>query len=241
MQTKSSLIVRDLTKSYGDFVAINKISFKVPSNGIFGLLGTNGAGKTTLIGMILGLIKPSSGSISIFEKPFEKNKSYILKRINFESPYVDLPKKLTVKQNLVFYSRLYGINNYLENIEFLSEGLKIEELLNKKFGTLSAGQKTKVGICKSLINSPKLLLLDEPTSSLDPETSIFIRNFLVKYQKKMKSSIIIASHNMIEVEKICERIILLKGGSIVVEGKVNDLLVKKKKRNLEQLFIEICG
>ncbi len=237
MQLKSSLHVQNLCKYFGNFKAIDNISFAFPSEGIFGLLGVNGAGKTTLIGMILGLIKPSSGVIKIFGKSFFDNRFSIMKEINFESPYIDLPKKLTVQQILVFYARMYGVKNYMENIFLLAKELKIEKFLNKKFGTLSAGQKTKVGICKSLINKPKVLLLDEPTSSLDPETSISVREFLKDYQKKMKSVIIVASHNMIEIEKICHRIIILKAGKIVLEGNTQELISNYQKENLEELFL----
>ena len=237
MQLKSSLHVQNLCKYFGNFKAIDNISFAFPSEGIFGLLGVNGAGKTTLIGMILGLIKPSSGVIKIFGKTFFDNRFSIMKEINFESPYIDLPKKLTVQQILVFYARMYGVKNYMENIFLLAKELKIEKFLNKKFGTLSAGQKTKVGICKSLINKPKVLLLDEPTSSLDPETSISVREFLKDYQKKMKSVIIVASHNMIEIEKICHSIIILKAGKIVLEGNTQELISNYQKENLEELFL----
>ncbi len=237
MQLKSSLHVQNLCKYFGNFKAIDNISFAFPSEGIFGLLGVNGAGKTTLIGMILGLIKPSSGVIKIFGKSFFDNRFSIMKEINFESPYIDLPKKLTVQQILVFYARMYGVKNYMENIFLLAKELKIEKFLNKKFGTLSAGQKTKVGICKCLINKPKVLLLDEPTSSLDPETSISVREFLKDYQKKMKSVIIVASHNMIEIEKICHSIIILKAGKIVLEGNTQELISNYQKENLEELFL----
>lgn len=229
----------NLSKKFDDFYALKNISFKLPESGIYGLLGTNGAGKTTLLGMILGLITPSSGDIFVFNKNFSYNYKKLLKRMNFESPYVDLPKKLTVKQNLIFYSRLYGVVNYMKNIESLSKNLKIFDLLERNFGTLSAGQKTRVGLCKALINRPELLLLDEPTASLDPETSLFVRKFLLSYQKENKISILIASHNMAEVESICTRVIILDKGRIKLDGKPKDLIRKYKQKNLEQLFINI--
>ena len=237
MQLKSSLYVENLCKNFGQFKAIDNITFRLPEKGIFGLLGVNGAGKTTLIGMILGLIKPSSGNINVFGKSFKENKFSIMKQINFESPYIDLPKKLSVREILTFYSKMYGVVNYKENITILAKKLKIEIFLDKKFGTLSAGQKTKVGICKSLVNNPRILLLDEPTSSLDPETSIFIRKFLKDYQKKMKSVIIIASHNMTEIENICHSIIVLKAGKIILEGNTKSLILNNRKKNLEELFL----
>ena len=231
----------NLSKKFNNFSAIDNISFKIRNPGILGLLGTNGAGKTTLMGMILGLIQPTFGKIRIFDQEYSLNKYDILKKINYESPYIDLPKKLTVKQNLILYSKLYGVENHLEKIIKLSDSIKILDILDKKFGNLSAGQKTKVGICKALINSPELLLLDEPTASLDPETSIFIREFLLNYQKQNQSAIIIASHNMQEVESICDRIIILNKGKIMFDEKTNDLIKKEKSRNLEDLFLNLDG
>ena len=171
-----SLKLVNVTKLFNNNVALNKISFTLPNKGIFGLLGTNGAGKTTLIGIILGLIDTTKGDVFVFEKKLSEFRYDILKKLNFTSPYLDLPKKLTVKQNLTFYARLYNVKNF-DIIEELSEELKISDLLRKQFGSLSAGQKTKVGLCKALINTPQLLLLDEPTSSLDPETSHIVRTF----------------------------------------------------------------
>lgn len=231
----------NLSKKFNNFSAIDNISFKIRNPGILGLLGTNGAGKTTLMGMILGLIQPTFGKIRIFDLEYSSNKYDILKKINYESPYIDLPKKLTVKQNLILYSRLYGVENHLEKIMKLSDSIKILDILDKKFGNLSAGQKTKVGICKALINSPELLLLDEPTASLDPETSIFVRDFLLNYQKKTQSAIIIASHNMQEVESICDRIIILNKGKIMFDEKTNDLIKKEKSKSLEDLFLNLDG
>ena len=229
----------NLSKKFNNFSAIDNISFKIRNPGILGLLGTNGAGKTTLMGMILGLIQPTFGKIRIFDQEYSFNKYDILKKINYESPYIDLPKKLTVKQNLILYSKLYGVENHLEKIMELSDSIKILDILDKKFGNLSAGQKTKVGICKALINSPELLLLDEPTASLDPETSIFNRDFLLNYQKKTQSAIIIASHNMQEVESICDRIIILNKGKIMFDEKTNDLIKKEKSKSLEDFFLNL--
>lgn len=229
----------NLSKKFNNFSAIDNISFKIRNPGILGLLGTNGAGKTTLMGMILGLIQPTFGKIRIFDQEYSFNKYDILKKINYESPYIDLPKKLTVKQNLILYARLYGVENHLEKIMKLSDSIKISDILDKKFGNLSAGQKTKVGICKALINSPELLLLDEPTASLDPETSIFVRDFLLNYQKKTQSAIIIASHNMQEVESICDRIIILNKGKIMFDEKTNDLIKKEKSKSLEDFFLNL--
>ena len=229
--------VNSLTKVYSNISVIDNLTFKVKKNGIFGLLGRNGAGKTTLLGILMGLITPSTGEILIFGEDIEIKKYSILKRLNFQSPYVDLPKKLTVKQNLIFYSRLYGLRNANEFLNNLSLDLKINPLLNKYFGSLSAGQKTRVSICKALLNKPELLLLDEPTASLDPETSIFIRDYLTNYQKKNNSSILLASHNLNEIETMCEEIIILKAGKIITRGKISELLDNKSK-SLETLFLE---
>ena len=207
----SFIKVVNLVKNFDDQSVIKNISFNVNKNSIVGILGKNGAGKTTLLGMLLGLITPTKGDEYIFGKNLKFNKKDILNEINFQSPYVDLPKKMTVEQNLYFYSRLYGVKNFNKVIETLVSDLKIDDLL-KNYGSLSAGQKTKINLCKALLNKPKLLLLDEPTASLDPETSIFIRNYLLAYQKKNKSSILITSHNLDEIQAMCSNIILLKSG-----------------------------
>ena len=229
--------VNSLSKIYSNISVIDNLTFKVKKSRIFGLLGRNGAGKTTLLGILMGLITPSTGEILIFGEDIEIKKYSILKRLNFQSPYVDLPKKLTVKQNLIFYSRLYGLRNANEFLNNLSLDLKINPLLNKYFGSLSAGQKTRVSICKALLNKPELLLLDEPTASLDPETSIFIRDYLTNYQKKNNSSILLASHNLNEIENMCKEIIILKAGKIMTGGKISELLDNKSK-SLETLFLE---
>ncbi len=234
----NSLELRKITKQFNKNVALNDINFSLPKSGIFGLLGTNGAGKTTLIGIILGLIDATRGEIFVFEKKLSDFRYDILNKINFSSPYLDLPKKLTVEQNLYFYARLYNVKN-LEIINELSDELKICDLLKKQFGSLSAGQRTKVGLCKALVNSPKLLLLDEPTSSLDPETSFFVRCFLKKYQKNKNISILTASHNMKEVEEICDRVIVLNKGELLIDGIPKDLIKKYNTKNFEEFFLNI--
>ena len=234
----NSLELKKVTKQFNKNIALNDINFSLPKSGIFGLLGTNGAGKTTLIGIILGLIDATRGEIFVFDKKLSDFRYDILNKINFSSPYLDLPKKLTVEQNLYFYARLYNVKN-LEIINELSQELKICDLLKKQFGSLSAGQKTKVGLCKALVNSPKLLLLDEPTSSLDPETSFFVRSFLKKYQKNKNISILTASHNMKEVEEICDRVIVLNKGELLIDGIPKDLIKKYNTKNLEEFFLNI--
>ena len=229
--------VSNLVKIFDKRKIINNISFDVSENSVVGILGKNGAGKTTLLGMLMGLILPSSGKIKILGKDLNKKKNEILKKINFQSPYVDLPKKMTVEQNLYFYSRLYGIKNFKDIVNDLIDKLKMKDLIKKNYGSLSAGQKTKVNLCKALINNPKLLLLDEPTASLDPETSIFIREFLLKFQKKNNSSILITSHNLDEIQSICSKIILLKFGTVVSDGNLNEILKTKNYSTLQDFFL----
>ena len=229
--------VVNLVKNFDEQSVIKNISFNVKKNSIVGILGKNGAGKTTLLGMLLGLITPTKGDIFILGKNLKLNKKEILSEINFQSPYVDLPKKMTVEQNLSFYSRLYGVKNFNIVIENLVDDLKIRDLLKKNYGSLSAGQKTKINLCKALLNKPKLLLLDEPTASLDPETSIFIRNYLLEYQKKNSSSILITSHNLDEVQAMCSNIILLKSGEIVSEGNIKQILKNYNYKTLIELFL----
>ena len=229
--------VSNLVKIFDKRKIIKNISFDVSENSVVGILGKNGAGKTTLLGMLMGLILPSSGKIEILGEDLNIKKNEILKKINFQSPYVDLPKKMTVEQNLYFYSRLYGIKNFKDIINDLVDKLKMKDLINKSYGSLSAGQKTKVNLCKALINNPKLLLLDEPTASLDPETSIFIREFLLKFQKKNNSSILITSHNLDEIQSICSKIILLKYGTVVSDGNLNEILKTKNYSTLQDFFL----
>ena len=229
--------VVNLVKNFDEQSVIKNISFNVKKNSIVGILGKNGAGKTTLLGMLLGLITPTKGDIFILGKNLKLNKKEILSEINFQSPYVDLPKKMTVEQNLSFYSRLYGVKNFNIVIENLVDDLKIGDLIKKNYGSLSAGQKTKINLCKALLNKPKLLLLDEPTASLDPETSIFIRNYLLEYQKKNSSSILITSHNLDEVQAMCSNIILLKSGEIVSEGNIKQILKNYNYKTLIELFL----
>ena len=230
--------VSNLVKFFDDRKIIKSISFNVSKSSIVGILGKNGAGKTTLLGMLMGLISPSSGKIEILGKDLNLKKNEILKNINFQSPYIELPKKMTVEQNLHFYSRLYGIKNFKDVIDDLVFNLKVDDLMKKSYGSLSAGQKTKVNLCKALINKPKLLLLDEPTASLDPETSIFIREFLVKYRKINNSSVLITSHNLEEIQSICSKLILLKLGKVASQGNLNDLLKKNNYSSLQDFFLE---
>ncbi len=235
---KSSIEINKLSKNYGDSQVIKDITFKLPQEGIYGILGKNGAGKTTLLAMLMGLVTPTSGDINIFGKSLKYKKYEILKDINFQSPYVELPKKMTVLQNLYFYARLYDVKNYELVINNISSELRINELLNKNYGSLSSGQKTRVNLCKSLLNNPKLLLLDEPTASLDISTSEFIRNYIINFQKKNKSTIVITSHDLVEIELMCSYLIILNKGNIFFEGDIKSLIKKNNYRSLKEFFLK---
>ena len=236
---KNSIEVINLSKTYKTKNAVNNINFKINENEIVGLLGPNGCGKTTTIGMILGLLKPTNGQVIINGKNIENNKISILHKMNFISPYIELPKKLTVNQNLIVYGKLYNIQNLNERINFLSEKLRLGDLLDKITGELSSGQKNRVSLAKALINDPTVLLLDEPTAALDPETADFIRTFLEKYKEEKKISVLLASHNMDEVKRLCNSIMMMKDGKIVDNGTPEDLIKKYGQKNLEEVFLEI--
>lgn len=233
--------VKKLTKNFKNTLAVNNISFEVNSGQTIGLLGPNGCGKTTSIGMILGLIKPTSGQVLIDNKDINKtDRCEVLSKINFASPYIELPKKLTVKQNLEVYARLYGIEDFNSRIEEISEDLNLEPFINRKNGELSSGQKNRVSLAKSLINKPKILLLDEPTASLDPDVGDFVRKFIEKYKSKNKVTVLLASHNMNEVERLCDSVVMMKAGKIVDHGTCADLIEKHGRNNLEEAFLKIA-
>ena len=236
---KNLVEVKNIKKNYGKNEAVKGISFKIKEDEIIGLLGPNGSGKTTTIGMLLGLLKPTSGEILINGQKLEGNRIEILEQINFISPYIELTKKLTVKQNLTVYGKLYKINNINERIEFLSEKLRLGGLLNGITGELSSGQKNRVSLAKALINEPKVLLLDEPTASLDPEVGDFVRSFLEDYKKEKKISILLASHNMNEVTRLCKSILMMKDGIIIDEGNPKELINKHGRKNLEEVFLKL--
>ena len=235
----NSIEVINLSKKYKSREAVNNINFKINENEIIGLLGPNGCGKTTTIGMILGLLKPTSGEVLINGINIEKNKISLLHKMNFISPYVELPKKLTVKQNLIVYGKLYNIKNLNDQIDHLSNKLRLNKLLDKVTGELSSGQKNRVSLAKALINDPEILLLDEPTASLDPETGDFVRTFLENYKKDKKISVLLASHNMDEVKRLCSSVLMMKDGSIVDSGAPDYLIKKHGRKNLEEVFLEI--
>ena len=233
------LEVIGLSKIYNNKDAVKDISFKVNKNEIIGILGPNGCGKTTTIGMILGLLKPSNGKVLRNGIEIEKKRVDLLNQLNFISPYIELPKKLTVKQNLEVYGRLYDVKNLKKKIEMLSEKLRLSEIIDKLTGELSSGQKNRVSLAKSIINNPTVLLLDEPTASLDPETGDFVRSFLESYQKENKASILLASHNMSEVERLCSSVLMMNKGSIVDSGKPEQLIKKHGRKNMEEVFLKI--
>ena len=231
--------VNELKKNYSSKEAVKGISFNIKENEILGLLGPNGCGKTTTIGMLLGLLKPSAGEIKIDNMSFEKNRIEILSKINFISPYIELPKKLTVQQNLTVYGKLYNIKNLKERIEYLTEKLRLEELLKRVTGELSSGQKNRASLAKALINKPKVLFLDEPTASLDPEIGDFVRSFLETYKRENKISILLASHNMSEVSRLCKSVLMMKNGIIIDEGTPKDLIDQHGRKNLEEVFLKL--
>ena len=237
---QNSVEVINLSKSYGNKDAVKNINFKIKENEIIGLLGPNGCGKTTTIGMLLGLLKPSSGQIFINGMKIEKNRISILQKINFISPYIELPKKLTVKQNLIVYGKLYSVTNLSRRIEYLSEKLRLNNLLNTITGELSSGQKNRASLAKALINDPRVLFLDEPTASLDPEVGDFVRTFLENYKKERKISILLASHNMEEVRRLCSSILMMKDGIIIDKGKPEELIAKHGRKNLEEVFLKLA-
>ena len=236
----SSIEVINLSKIYKSKKAVKNINFKVNEDEIIGLLGPNGCGKTTTIGMILGLLKPTEGKVLINGKDIEKDKISLLRRMNFISPYIELPKKLKVKQNLIVYGKLYNVKNLENQIEYLSNKLRLNDLLEKITGELSSGQKNRVSLAKALINDPSVLLLDEPTASLDPETGDFIRTFIEEYKKEKKISVLLASHNMDEVKRLCSSVLMMKEGDIVDRGTPNELIKKHGRKNLEEVFLKIA-
>ena len=237
---QNTIKVTNLKKSYGTKEAVKNINFEIKENEIIGLLGPNGSGKTTTIGMILGLLKPTGGEVLINGLKIENNPIEILQKINFISPYIELPKKLTVKQNLIVYGKLYSVKNLNEKIDYLVSKLRLENLLNRVTGELSSGQKNRISLAKAIINDPNVLLLDEPTASLDPEIGDFVRTFLENYKKEKKVSILLASHNMDEVTRLCSSIMMMKNGLIIDQGKPNDLIKKHGRKNLEEVFLKLA-
>ena len=233
------LEVIELSKVYNKKEAVKNISFKIKKKEIVGILGPNGCGKTTTIGMILGLLKPTKGKVLINGFEIENKRVASLNNLNFISPYIELPKKLSVKQNLEVYGRLYDVKNLNSKIQYLSEKLRLNEIMYKITGELSSGQKNRVSLAKSIINDPTVLLLDEPTASLDPETGDFVRSFLENYHKERETSILLASHNMAEVERLCSTVLMMKNGVIIDQDSPKELIKKHGRKNLEDVFLKL--
>jgi ABC-2 type transport system ATP-binding protein len=233
------LKTENLTKKYSSVLAVDNLCFGLEKGTITALLGGNGAGKTTTLSMLLGLLEPTSGSIRLFDQDFIRNRYSVLDKMNFSSPYVDLPQRLTVRENLTVYAKLYGVSNLGERIQQVSQEFRLDELLDRKVRKLSSGQKTRVSLAKALINRPKFLLLDEPTASLDPDTTSWIRDFLRNYRDTNDATILFASHDMREVELLCDDVLLMKSGKLVEKGSPSTLLDKYDRENLEQVFLQL--
>jgi ABC-2 type transport system ATP-binding protein len=232
--------VRDLVKRFDRVTAVNGVSFGVAAGSTVALLGGNGAGKTTTISMLLGLLLPTSGTVRVLGEDMLKHRHRVLPRMNFSSPYVDLPHRLTVRQNLTVYAHLYGVPHWRKRIAELAERLAIAELMRLAFGSLSAGQKTRVALAKALLNRPSVLLLDEPTASLDPDTADWVRRYLADYRDETGAAILLASHNMAEVERLCDEVLMMKRGRIVDRGSPRDLLARYGRQNMEEVFLDIA-
>jgi ABC-2 type transport system ATP-binding protein len=239
-EMRPAIRVENLSKRYGDVVAVDDLSFEVPVGSTTALLGANGAGKTSTIAMILGLLAASSGRITVLGEEVPRHRARVLGRMNFSSPYVDLPARLSVRQNLLVYADLYRVERPRERIGALSVDLDIEGLLDRPTGRLSSGQKTRLMLAKALINRPELLLLDEPTASLDPDTADVIRGYLERYQREYVATVLLASHNMAEVERLCSNVLMLKRGRLVDQGAPAELLRRYGRANLEQVFLDIA-
>ena len=235
-----ALVVEDLTKDYKTTRAVDGVSFSLPRGGVLGLLGGNGAGKTTTIAMIMGLVIPTRGRVAVLGHDMARERHKVLHRMNFESPYVDMPHRLTVRQNLTVFGRLYGVPDLRARIAALAEEFDLGEVLDRPSGRLSAGQKTRVSLAKALVNEPEVLLLDEPTASLDPDTADLVRPRLESYRRRRGASILLASHNMPEVERLCDEVIVMKRGRVVDAGAPEELIRRYGRTALEEVFIDIA-
>ena len=235
-----ALRVDDLTKRYGDVVAVDSIGFHVPLGSVTALLGGNGAGKTTTIAMLLGIVLPTGGRITIFGQDMLAHRYRLLPRMNFQSPYVDMPHRLTVEENLIVFARLYGVRKARERARELARDLDLEPLLKRPAGQLSAGQKTRVALAKALVNEPEFLLLDEPTASLDPDTADWVRSYLERYRARRGATILLASHNMAEVERLADQVLMMKGGKIVDRGAPGQLLARYGRQTMEEVFLDVA-
>jgi ABC-2 type transport system ATP-binding protein len=236
----SAIAVENLRKVYKAATAVEGISFSLPAGSITGLLGGNGAGKTTTIAMMMGLVMPTSGRVTILGAEMPKERYRVLHRMNFESPYVDMPMRLTVRQNLTVFAQLYGVPDIEQRIADIAHELELTEFLDRQTGKLSSGQKTRVSLAKSLLNHPDVLLLDEPTASLDPDTADWVRGRLERYRVEHRATVLLASHNMSEVERLCERVIIMKKGRIEDDDTPARLLARYGRENLEEVFLDVA-
>src|ERR1700744_338474 len=236
----AAIAVGQLVKLYKTTRAVDDISFRIARGSITGLLGGNGAGKTTTIAMIMGLVLPTSGKITVLGASMPDQSAAVLGRMNFESPYVDMPMRLTVRQNLTIFGKLYAVDQLRERIAQLADDLDLGDFLDRANGKLSAGQKTRVALAKALINQPELLLLDEPTASLDPDTADWIRRHLETYRKENGATILLASHNMLEVERLCDRIIIMKRGRIEDDDSPQQIMARYNRTTLEEVFLDVA-
>ena len=236
---KITIEISNLSKKYKNTFAVKSMSFKISKGQTIGLLGPNGCGKSTTIGMLLGLIKPTTGNVIINGKNMENSRTTLLQKMNFISPYIELPKKLTIEENLKVYGTMYGVKDLNNKIIELMEMLKLIEFKKIKTGELSSGQKNRVSLAKALINDPEILLLDEPTASLDPDVGDYVRNIIEKFSSNKQKVILIASHNMNEVERLCDEVMMMKNGEIIDKGKSVDLISKHGRKNLEEVFLKI--
>jgi ABC-2 type transport system ATP-binding protein len=232
--------VDSLTKRFAKTLAVDNISFDIPEGSVTALLGANGAGKTTTIAMLLGLVRPTAGKIEILGQDLARAPAAALAQMNFQSPYVDLPRRLSVRQNLQVYGRLYGVRALKERIAELADALDLKGLLDRPLGELSAGQRTRAGLAKAFVNRPKVVLLDEPTASLDPDTADWVRSFLADYARAADATFLIASHNMPEVERLCDRVLMMRAGRIVDRGSPQELLGKYGRSTLEEVFLDVA-
>jgi ABC-2 type transport system ATP-binding protein len=235
-----AIAVEGLVKRYGKLAAVDGIDFSVARGSFTALLGGNGAGKTTTIAILLGLVRPTAGRIHILGEDFATHAKALLARMNFQSPYADLPRRLTVRQNLTVYARLYGVRKVKDQIAYLARELDLEALLDRALGELSAGQRTRAGLAKAFINRPELVLLDEPTASLDPDTADWVRSFLARYAEEARATFFIASHNMLEVERLCDSVLMMKNGKIVDSGSPKALIAKYGRTTLEDVFLDVA-
>ena len=236
----AAIEVAHLTKLYKKTRAVDDISFSIARGSITGLLGGNGAGKTTTIAMIMGLVLPTAGSVRVLGLSMPARRADVLGRMNFESPYVDMPMRLTVRQNLTIFGRLYAVEDLRERIAELARDLDLDDFLDRANGKLSAGQKTRVALAKALINRPELLLLDEPTASLDPDTADWVRAHLESYRKGRQATILLASHNMLEVERLCDRVIIMKRGRIEDDDSPDRIMARYNRATLEEVFLDVA-